>query len=64
MERINVPAIASGGAAWELIFLPEDVFAPRSDPAVEPLNESEIAILGGDGEIRRLSNVVVFNVAN
>ena len=30
VERINVPAIANGGAAWELIELPEDVFIPRN----------------------------------
>ena len=42
-----MPAIASGGAAWELIDLPEEVFTPRSYPAITNLNKSEIAILGG-----------------
>ena len=63
VERINVPAISSGGAAWELIQLPEEVFAPRYCPTVVPLNNSEIAILGGRGDNnRKLSDVLVFNV--
>jgi len=46
VERINAPAIASGGAAWELIELPEHVI-PRLRIGIVPLNKSEIAILGG-----------------
>ena len=63
VEKLNVPAIASGQTGWELIELPEEVFAPRIYPAVVPLNESEIAILGGSGGRAILSYVVIFNVA-
>ena len=65
VERMNVPAIASSVAAWELIQLPEIVFTPRNNPAVVALNENMIAILGGrDPNERCLSDVVVFNVTN
>lgn len=62
VEKLNVPEIVRG-AAWELIQLPESVFAPRTALAVIPINESEIAILGGCAKNNNyLSDVVVFNV--
>jgi hypothetical protein len=63
VEKLNIAEIAGGRAAWELIQLPEEVFAPRTALAVIPLNESEIAILGGCAKNNDyLSDVVIFNV--
>jgi len=66
VERINVPQIESGKAAWELIQLPIEVVQPRELPVVVPLNKSEIVILGGccgdDYDEIHLSDIVVFNV--
>ena len=42
---------------WTLIQVPRNDLAPRNDPAVAPINETEIAIMGGWG----LSDVVIFN---
>ena len=62
VERINVPAIGNGGAAWELIYPPEEVFGYRRLAVVVPLNESEIVILGGKGDLKY--DIVTFNVTN
>ena len=52
------------GAAWELISLPQEVFKPRILPVVAPLNESDIAVLGGRDFKDFHLNGVVFNVTN
>ena len=63
MERINFKLLTCNRADWELILLPEEVFSPRRLLFVVPLNECEIALLGGEGENRSyLSDLVVFNV--
>lgn len=70
VEMLKVPRNCNYGvawyeASWELIQLPKTEFAPRRNPVVIPLNDSEIAILGGCGENDKdLSDVVVFNVVN
>lgn len=52
--------------SWKLIYVPEAILTPRWLPAVAPLNESEIAIIGGcsieDDEVDCLGDVIVFNV--
>ena len=47
---------------WQLINVPPNVFPARQNPAVAPLNDTEIVILGGYlGDNRYLSDVVVFD---
>ena len=48
--------------AWELITLPKEMFSLGFRPAVVPLNESEIVILGGFGLIPRSAVIIIFNV--
>ena len=58
VERLDVTKI---GASWELINIPEDVFAPRQCDTVVPLNETVIAILGGKAR-ECLSDVLAFDI--
>ena len=63
VERLKVPQIYIG-AVWELISLPEEVFASRLFPVVVPLNESDIAVLGGKDSKVFHKDVVVYNVTS
>ena len=48
-------------ARWELIQVPQDNLSPRAVPAVTPINDNEIVIMGGwDGD-KRISDVVIFD---
>ena len=49
IERINISTKARSVFAWELIELPSQLLACRQSPIVIPLNNNEIAILGGCG---------------
>ena len=49
--------LANATTLWQLINVAENILTKRSVPAVAPLNDTEIAILGGYG----LSDVIVFN---
>ena len=49
--------LANATTLWQLIDVAENILTKRSRPAVAPLNDTEIAILGGPGE----SDVIVFN---
>ena len=63
----NIPAfggVVLARADWELIKPPKEVFTPRRNPLVVPLNQNEIAILGGYGENGGLSDVLIFNVTS
>ena len=52
--------LANATTLWQLINVAGNILTTRCDPAVAPLNDTEIAILGGyDGN--RLSDVIVFN---
>lgn len=70
IEMLKVPRHSDYGAAWyeaawESIQLPKKEFVPRRNPVVIPLNDREIAILGGcDENDKDLSDVVVFDVIN
>jgi hypothetical protein len=64
VEILNVSSLCSFRATWDLIEFPYEEFEPRRSPVVIPLNESEIAILGGCGDKGNLSDVVIFNVKN
>ena len=48
-------------ATWQLIEVPQKILIPRSFPAVAPINDTEIAILGGYSYPCYLSDVVVLN---
>jgi len=39
--------VSESNVRWQLIDVPKNILSPRYRPAVAPLNESEIAILGG-----------------
>ena len=45
---------------WQFINVAENILTGRHIPAVAPLNDTEIAILGGSG----LSDVIVFNTTS
>ena len=63
IEMINAEAIWSDRADWQLIELSEEVFLPCEIPFVVPLNDCDIAILGGyDSNGLEKSKVLVFNV--
>ena len=48
IEKIAVDSLFSNGPdPWTLIDIPQNVFTPRFNPVVAPLNDTEIAILGG-----------------
>ena len=49
--------LANATTLWQLINVAENILTKRTEPAVAPLNDTEIAILGGSGE----SDVIVFN---
>ena len=54
--------VSESNVRWQLIDVPKNILSPRYRPAVAPLNESEIAILGGfDDDENKLSDVVIFN---
>ena len=49
--------LSNSTATWELIELPQKDLSLRSFPAVAPLNETEIAILGGCVNLVNLVNL-------
>ena len=54
--------LANATTLWQLINVAEDILTKRHDPAVAPLNDTEIAILGGGYNYGdKLSDVIVFN---
>ena len=53
--------LANATTLWQLINVAENILTPRYYPAVAPLNDTEIAILGGSNYPNRLSDVIVFN---
>ena len=50
--------LANATTLWQLIDVAENILTPRYNTAVAPLNDTEIAILGGS---YRFSDVIVFN---
>ena len=52
--------VQNSTSTWQLIEFPQDILTPRTKPAISPLNDTEIAIMGGyyGGYT---SDVVVFN---
>ena len=50
--------LANATTLWQLINVDKNILTKRYLPAVAPLNDTEIAILGGYGS---LSDVIVFN---
>ena len=53
--------LANATTLWQLINVAENILTPRTVPAVAPLNDTEIAILGGYNRPNSLSDVIVFN---
>ena len=53
--------LANATTLWQLINVAENILTKRSTPAVAPLNDTEIAILGGWNKPNSLSDVIVFN---
>ena len=55
--------LANATTLWQLINVAENILTKRETPAVAPLNDTEIAILGGwnSGSSGSLSDVIVFN---
>ena len=53
--------LANATTLWQLINVDKNILTKRSRPAVAPLNDTEIAILGGWNYSYRLSDVIVFN---
>ena len=53
--------LANATTLWQLINVAENILTKRADPAVAPLNDTEIAILGGWDGNNDLSDVIVFN---
>ena len=53
--------LANATTLWQLINVAENILTKRSTPAVAPLNDTEIAILGGYNNSGELSDVIVFN---
>ena len=61
IEKIAADSLFSNGPdCWTLIKVPQDVFTPCTNTAVAPLNDTEIAILGGYNE-GRLGDVLIFD---
>ena len=61
IEKIATDSLFSNGPdCWTLIKVPQNVFTPCKNPAVAPLNDTEIAILGGYNE-GRLGDVLIFD---
>ena len=52
--------LANATTLWQLINVAENILTTRTRPAVAPLNDTEIAILGGCNS-GSLSDVIVFN---
>ena len=52
--------LANATTLWQLIDVAENILTKRLAPAVAPLNNTEIAILGGWNN-GKLSDVIVFN---
>ena len=63
IEMISETSLVQDSTAtWQLIKMPQEILIPRWDPAVAPLNGTEITIMGGyAGKNRCRSDVVVFN---
>ena len=53
--------LANATTLWQLINVAENILTKRTRPAVAPLNDTEIGILGGWNSPNRLSDVIVFN---
>ena len=53
--------LANATTLWHLINVAENILIKRTYPAVAPLNDTEIAILGGYDGNSTLSDVIVFN---
>ena len=49
---------------WQLIEIPQNIFTPRQNPAVAPLNDTDIVIMGGWHGGDYLNDVVVFDTTN
>ena len=50
-------------ARWLLIEVPWNILKPRYAAVVAPINDAEIAVLGGDSDGTYLSDAVVFNTS-
>ena len=66
IEKIAVDSLLSNGPdLWTLINMPQNVFTPRKNPVVAPLNDTEIAILGGHYEnFSFKGDVLIFDTTN
>ena len=53
--------ITNATTRWQLILVAENILRKRAFPAVTPLNDTEIAILGGRYVIAEIKDVIVFN---
>ena len=62
IEKIHTSFLESNGTIhWTLIELREDSGLSRERPAVAPLNESDIVILGGQAGLTYLGDVIIFD---
>ena len=62
IETISESALVpQSKARWELIQVPENILSPREQPAVAPINDTEIAVLGGYSDHNYFSDVILFN---
>ena len=62
IEKIAADSLFSNGPDfWTLIYVTQNVFTPRACPAVAPLNDTEIAILGGWNNPNCLGDVLIFD---
>ena len=63
IEKIGAGSLISNGVdRWELIQTSPTILSPRIDPAVAPLNNTEIMIFGGlDEDGNNLGDVIVFD---
>ena len=52
--------VQNSKAKWQLIDLPENILSPRKYPAVVPINDTEITIMGGCCGFKYLNDAVVF----
>ena len=47
-----------GKTSWTVIKVPQNILTPRQNPAVAPINDNEIALLGGLGFF---GDVIIFD---
>ena len=62
IEKIGAGSLISNGRdRWELIQTSPTILSPRREPAVAPLNNTEIMIFGGYKNSNNLGDVIVFD---